>query len=456
MIARTSTTRWVLTVVVVVLCCGIAQASWEPLGVPSDFGGHLQVNMVFIDGSASMREGASLSPRARAAARLAIAEADEGSYVIVATFGATADVVADRFMLTAHDRGVLYEAIEGVGMNAAKTDIRALEGLVRHVYAQIAEIRGSESVGMTIRVLSDGKPDPVDAAADTQSFEALLGQVTSRDSLGDGLYMYTLVPRPSSLLPPRGASAVSETNGTSQSDRVAASAVSESSLRERVGGGTAHRGGLGNLWKGIAGVVLAGVVTAICVVLARARAQAAAAACRIPGDADVITTAYSGIHPAGFRITEWSVEDGRLGNIESTSTVPYSPGVPFTLGGDRNRATVPLNGDSAPSLLLTVVADGRGGMKLESAEGVNGLSIDERASESCVDLSALERHTIRTDGLEIRLEPAHSLVSREDVLFNIRESDAETDDELGAGRGGSARPGGADIGLGRSPGNGRS
>ena len=164
---------------------------WEPMTPPAEVEGPVQILIVAIDGSGSMLEGRTLSPRAKAAGRHAVAEVERCTYVVIALFGSEARVVTDRFACSPHDRQVLLDAIENVPMNASRTDVRVLEGLLTQIRHAVTERYATRGFRMEVQILTDGEPDPVDRT-DRQTFDVIVEQHTTRAELGGSLLLLGL------------------------------------------------------------------------------------------------------------------------------------------------------------------------------------------------------------------------------------------------------------------------
>lgn len=166
-----------------------ARFDWESAPRPLETESPVQVRLLVLDDSGSM-PARTRSARVRAAAGHAISTAEKGTYVIVATFGATARVVAHRFVLEGYDREVLLDAVEGILMDAQHTDVAVLEHLIEGVRTELTSNFGPSGFRLEVEVLTDGKPDPAPRKNVVQTFNLLLGQPTNRTALGDGLFLY--------------------------------------------------------------------------------------------------------------------------------------------------------------------------------------------------------------------------------------------------------------------------
>lgn len=182
------------TLPVPVLAAVGPEVGWEPSALPAGTQGPVQVKELVIDNSGSVAARTKPS-RVRAAARHAVAAIQDGTYVIIASFGTTAHVAADRFVLTKYDRQLLVDAIEGIALDASHTDVAVLEDLIVAVRAGLARRFAAEGFRLEVEIFTDGRADPVPkhrGSVPRQSFDRLLGQSPTKTSLGDGLFVLAL------------------------------------------------------------------------------------------------------------------------------------------------------------------------------------------------------------------------------------------------------------------------
>jgi len=168
--------------------------SWEPSPLPSEIRGVVKAKILVPDGTASMLKG-TLPARVRTATRQAIATAENGTYLVLATFGTSGRVVADRFLFTPYDRQYLLEACEGVQMDDQHTDVAVLEKLIDDVRVALVHRFAGHGVHLEAEILTDARPAPphrVHGQALSQTFDLILGMRPTKTALGGGLFMLSL------------------------------------------------------------------------------------------------------------------------------------------------------------------------------------------------------------------------------------------------------------------------
>jgi len=164
-------------------------AGWMPAPAPPGINNPVQVNLLMIDGSGSMSMAGSVAMRAQSAALLRVSQLPIGTYAIVGTFGDQASIVADRWLLHDYDRRLLRQVVEGIKTRAKKTDVGEIDRLVGEIQLGLRTTFGDKGYILHLSIFSDGIPDNFDPA-DTRNFDEILGQKTSKSSLGGGLYTF--------------------------------------------------------------------------------------------------------------------------------------------------------------------------------------------------------------------------------------------------------------------------
>lgn len=200
------------------------EVGWEPSALPAGTQGPVQVKELVIDNSGSVAARTKPS-RVRAAARHAVAAIQDGTYVIIASFGTTAHVAADRFVLTKYDRQLLVDAIEGIALDASHTDVAVLENLIAAVRAGLARRFAAEGFRLEVEIFTDGRADPVPkrrGSVPRQSFDRLLGQSPTKTSLGDGLFVLALAFEQASAPTSAGVAVLTPYQATTASPSVGA------------------------------------------------------------------------------------------------------------------------------------------------------------------------------------------------------------------------------------------
>lgn len=162
--------------------------------LPPNTVGPVKAKLLIIDKSASILQGNRAS-RARAAVRLTISAAEPGTYLILATFGTRAQIVADRFLQTAKDRALLVERTESIVMDAPYTDVTTLEELIESVRRTIAARFAAQGIDLDVDIFTDAIPDPPrrrGGKSHAETFDLILGRRPTKSALGDGLFVLGL------------------------------------------------------------------------------------------------------------------------------------------------------------------------------------------------------------------------------------------------------------------------
>lgn len=380
---------------------------WEPMAVPAEVNGRVEAVLVLLDGSGSVGRNPTLLQRARAAGRHAIAEAKRCTYIIVAVFGSKARVVADRFACNNYDRGLLLNAVETIPMNAKRTDVGLLEGLLRRIRDALSRKYWSRGFRLEVQVLTDGVPSPLNPAA-IQTFDTLLGHQTTRFGLGEGLFVYRLdfeqppAPgtSPGALLP--------ETAAQQPEQKHLGDAREDALPKVR---------GSAPILIGTAVVLgLTALLACLAVVQRRGRCHAEA----VPEDAGVAPSAevVPIKSPAALRVTEWRVPaKGDRVLVNGPVAVRYTPNIPITLGSDESRVHVAIRTSGVSARLASITLDGRGKGTVKPLNAP--FRFDGQEVHEHLEFEAEHPHVIAAGDVELQVEPVSVLSEAEEEFYQL-------------------------------------
>ena len=422
--------------------------------VPAGLEGEILVRVVAIDRSESVKKAKNLSTRSRSAAAFAINDSPLGTYIILVAFGDEATVVDDRYIYTPHDRAVLYEKVEAIRMDDQHTDVGVLEVLLSEIHTALGEHYQSQGFQLKIQVLSDGDAKPVDPSQ-VQTFDSLLGQKSTRSELGDGLYIYevnfhqaaktTENTSPTEVkdeLQSEVRVVITETTEEREPEQVrrvfehkhtfldldkkggqpSQSALDEQSIvHEAIAGVVAVLNSpLGRFSLGVALLV---AVVILLVFLKRARKEGHEVIKRA-GLEDEDEQEKLTLTPHGLVLTEWSIKDKKL--MQARLPIVYQSQIPLVIGSDAAHANVVLQTPDTPARFLSLTLDSQGQAKVSTFNG--GFELDGEPVRKSAIFSAEEQHIIRSNQVELHLEPASVLPGSEEDFFR-RLSQERTEEE---------------------------
>jgi len=133
---------------------------WTPMPAPAGCPA-FEVQLVQLDASRSMRR-AGLFDAAKQQVKQYVGSAPECTYFLLSAFGATADVVADRFVTTDEAREALQAAVDRLRPNQKSTNLDEAAKLLEWVRYKVTEAYGERVTAFFAKILSDQAswPDP--------------------------------------------------------------------------------------------------------------------------------------------------------------------------------------------------------------------------------------------------------------------------------------------------------
>ena len=413
-----------LSVILLVNAADAKTPAWEPIAAPAEVVGPVQVLVLAIDESGSMKGQTTLTHRAKAAGQYAIAETNPCTYAIIILFGTEGRVLNERFLCSRHDRQVLLDAVESVTMSAARTDVGALESLLTSIRDAVSDKFGHRGFRLEIQVLTDGQPDPVDRA-EKQTFDSILMQPTTESKLGDGLLLFVAevhsVPADGAAsAPTRAAPAVQGQLHPIEPTPVPAAQAEVPEAGPNTPGLARHL-----LLLGIGAILFA---LGVFVVVARRRAQRAAETVLDNTGVSSLAAAVPSKSPIALQITEWHVSDERERTLaQGPLAVRYTPNVPITIGADEGHVLVGLHTPGVSARLASLTLDGRGDGVVVPLDGA--FRFDGEEVRHQLVFAADHPHLLAVGATEVHIEPISTLPETENELYRrLSESAGETAD----------------------------
>ena len=412
-----------LSIILLVNPADAKTPAWEPIAAPAEVVGPVQILILAIDESGSMKGQTTLTHRAKAAGKHAVAEANPCTYAIITLFGSEARVLNERFLCSRHDRQVLLDAVESVTMSAARTDVGALESLLTSIRDAVSDKFGHRGFRLEIQVLTDGEPDPVDRAEE-QTFDSILMQPTTESELGDGLLLYvvelhSIQADGAASAPTRAAPAVPGQLPPIEPTPVPAAQTEAPEAGPNTPGLARHL-----LLLGIGAILFA---LGVFVVVARRRAQRAAETV-LDNTGVSSLAAVPSKSPIALQITEWHVSDERERTLaQGPLAVRYTPNVPITIGADEGRVLVGLHTPGVSARLASLTLDGRGDGVVVPLDGAFRFDGEEVTHQ--LVFAADHPHILAVGATEVHIEPISTLPETENELYRrLSESAGETAD----------------------------